>query len=395
MSSYAEVHLEPGEILYHEGEPNDCAYIIESGEVVLFSQVDGKRIDCERRGENAIVGELSILTNRPRTVTVEALTQCRIFRVSADQILARFERLDPLLRACIKTSLNFNTRMAEQISSQYVPFAPSTLSNARDIVEQFKFENDILEGLDNREFSLVYQPIVRLSNNTMIGVEALMRWQHPELGNIPPFKFIEVAEAMGSIAKITNFALSEACAALRRIRQAKPESADFYASINVSGKDIVRVGFVDLVAHVLDINELDPSTLKVEVTETSLINNPEFAAKQLAQLRALGCGISIDDFGTGYSNLAYLKELPLTALKIDRTFAGDAFANATSRSIVKMLLGLGKEMKVDIIAEGLETQDDVDTLRTLGCHYAQGYHYSKPVPEAEIIQTIMAKRNAA
>lgn len=390
MPSVTEILLSPGDILYRAGDPNDCGYIIESGEVVLYSNHIGERIDCERRGAGSIVGELSILTGRPRTVTVEAVTDCRIFKISAEQILNRFDKLDPVLRACIETSISFSARFSSYSSkgSTDVPFAQSTLRNADVLIKQFKFENDLLKGLDKGEFSLVYQPIVRLSDNGMAGFESLMRWRHPTRGQVAPDRFIEVAETMGSIGRITEFALTESCAALRRIRASHPSQSDLYASVNISGQDIDRPGFLDFLAHVLDLNDLDPCHLKLEVTETSLVPDSASTDANLKRLRAMGCGISIDDFGTGYSNLAYLKTLPLTALKIDRAFAGDAHANSVSRGIVRMLVALGKELGVDIIAEGLETPEDVKTLRGLGCRFAQGYHFLKPAPEAELVELI-------
>lgn len=390
MASVTEILLSPGDILYHEGAPNDCGYIIESGEVILYSNLAGRRIDCERRGAGSIVGELSILTGQPRTVTVEAATACRIFKISSEQILNRFNKLDPVLRACIETSISFSARMGRHTweTSSNVPFAQSTLRNADVLINQFRFESDLLEGLDQREFSLVYQPIVRLSDRRVAGFEALMRWLHPTRGQVSPDRFIEIAEAMGSIDRITEFALTESCAALRRIRASYPSQADLYASVNISGQDIDRPGFVEFVSHILDLNKLAPGHLKLEVTETSLVPDSETTNANLKRLRAIGCGISIDDFGTGYSNLAYLKTLPLTALKIDRAFAGDAHNDAVSRGIVRMLVALGKELDVDIVAEGLETPEDVETLRGLGCRFAQGFHFFKPVPEAELAEVI-------
>lgn len=385
-----EVILNPGDILYREGDSNESAYIVESGEVVLYTTVLGRRVDCERRGAGAIVGELSVLTDQRRTVTVEAVTPCRLFQVSGDQILNRFGKLDPVLRACIHTSINFTATLTERMSetTDNAPFAPSTLQNAQDIIDQFKLEIDIVAGLERGEFSLVYQPIIRLSDSVTVGVEALMRWNHPVRGNIPPFRFIEIAETMGSIGMLTEFALSESCAALVRMRAQCPSQSDFYTSVNISGKDVEREGFVDFVAHVLERNAMEPAHLKLEVTETSLVSDPVTAAMRLGQLRELGCGISIDDFGTGYSNLAYLKTLPLTTLKIDRAFAGDAYENTVSRSIVSMLVGLGREIGVEIVAEGLETANDVATLLSLGCEHAQGYYFCKPIPEVELLDFI-------
>ena len=398
MSNGPEILLDPGDLLYREGDPPSCAFLLESGEITLFSERGGRRVDCEHRGAGSIVGELSILTGQPRAVSVEARTPCRLFRISAEQILTRFERLDPVLRACIETSISFTATFANRMSQQTgdAPLAPSTLRHAGKLIDQFKLESDIYRGLASDQFHMVYQPIVDLSDAKIVGVEALMRWDHPERGPVRPDLFIATAETMGSIRDLTKFALWEACGALARIRRAAPAPDGFYAAVNISGQDLAHGGFVDFVAHVLDRNELPAEAVKLEITESDLITDPAAAARNLERLRVQGCSISIDDFGTGYSNLAYLKTLPLSAIKIDRAFAADARSNSISRSIVRMLLGFGRELGVDIIAEGLECIEDVEMLRTLGCSYVQGYVFHKPMPELDIVRllAVQARREA-
>ncbi|WP_371224658.1 EAL domain-containing protein [Roseovarius sp. 2305UL8-3] len=390
MTSVVEIQLSPGDLLYREGDANDYAYVIECGEVILYSKLVGKRTDVERRGAGSIIGELSILTGQPRAVTVEALTPCTVYRISAEQILNRFEKLDPVLRACIETSIHFTTTFVKQTTgpSEQVPIAESTLRNSDQLIEQFRLETDIVKGVADGQFSLVYQPIVRLLDGGIVGFEALMRWTHPQFGDVPPDRFIDVAETTGSIKLITEFAVVEACATLQRLRALDGAPEQLFASVNVSGQDIGRHGFVEFLAFLLDANNIEPKHVKLEVTETALIPDFDIADKNFKQLRALGCGISIDDFGTGYSNLAYLKSLPITSLKIDRAFVADAHDNPVSRSIVKMLVTLGQDLGVDIIAEGLETDGDVETLRRLGCRFAQGYYFCKPVSEADLSSLI-------
>lgn len=382
--SVVEVNLKKGEILYRQGDPNDSAYVVESGEILLFDHVDGRRIDRERRKAGSILGETSILTGNPRAVTVEALVDTRLYRISAEDILQKYNELDPILRSCVETTIDFVSRINQPnaLDATKTPVAPSTLRDADELIEQFKFELDIGKGLKAGQFFMNYQPIVHLNDGTIGGFEALMRWQHPDHGLVPPDRFISVAESMGSIGKLTEFALWEAASALSELSELA--QMPLFASINVSGQDVDRSGFVDFLEHVLDINLLDPSQVKLEVTETALVPDSEQASRNLDHMRKLGCGISIDDFGTGYSNLGYLKALPLTALKIDRAFAGDAVGNAISRSIVRLLVGLGRELDVDVIAEGLETQEDVDLLRAIGCQYAQGFFFHKPMALEEL-----------
>lgn len=393
MQTSTEILLAPGDILYREGDPNECAYVIETGEIVLYSEATGRRVDCERRGAGSIVGELSILTGQPRAVTVEAVTPCRIFRIPADQILNRFERLDPVLRACIETSISFTGTFTRQLRGDgaEAPFAPSTLRNSDDLLDELRVEADILKGLEQGQFSMVYQPIVDMRDTSIVGAEALMRWEHPALGAVSPLRFIRVAEAMGSIGKLTEFALTEACTLLQQIERIPADTPGPYVSVNISGTEIAQGSLVDLVTMLVEVKGIRPGALRLEVTETALCHDRERAARNLARLRDLGCGLSIDDFGTGFSNLAYLKLLPLTALKIDRSFAADVADNLTSRSIVSMLLGLGRDLDVDIIAEGLETQRDVDAIRALDCVLAQGFFFHRPMPADRLLATLGAQ----
>lgn len=382
--SVVEINLKKGDILYRQGDANDSAYIVESGEILLFDEVDGHRVDRERRLAGSILGETSILTGNPRAVTVEAVVDTRLYRISAEDILQQYEELDPILRSCVETTIDFVSRINTPIpeKSEVVPVAPSTLRNAGDLIDQFKFELDIGKGLESGQFFMNYQPIVYLKDGKIGGFEALMRWDHPVHGLVSPERFIAVAESMGSVGKLTEFALWEAAGALSELSDLA--ETPLFASVNVSGQDVDRAGFADFLEHVLDINLLDPRQIKLEVTETALVPDSKQAVRNLEHMRRLGCGVSIDDFGTGYSNLGYLKALPLTALKIDRAFAGDAVENPVSRSIVRLLVGLGRELGVDVIAEGLETQADVDLLRSIGCQFAQGFFFHRPLSLDEL-----------
>ncbi len=389
-ASNSEINLKRGDILYREGDANDAAYIIDEGKVILHRLDADQRVDLEMRGHGAVIGEFSILTDQPRTVTAQAHTDCRIMRLPADKIFERFEHLDPVLKACVETSISFTAKLNAHMAGlrhpcELVRHAPPVPA---ELIERLRLGNNIAPGLLQDEFSMVYQPIVQLADESIVGFEALMRWTHPTLGNVAPDRFIQVAEDLETIAPLTEFALTEACATLARMHRIAPDLADLYMSINVSGADIGRVGFPDFVAHVLDLNGLDPRHIRLEVTETSLVPSSDAAEMNLDCLQSRGIGISVDDFGTGYSNLGYLKNLPLTALKIDRAFAGDAHSNAVSQSIVRMLVTLGRELGVDIIAEGLETVESANLLRDLGCRLAQGYQFFKPLPVADAFKLL-------
>lgn len=391
--------LSVGETLYREGDACDTAYIIAEGEIILYREIDGHRTNLEIRPAGSVVGELSILTCEPRSVSAEAQTPCRVFEIPAELIMSRFEGLDPVLRACVETSINFSATLNQNMNpgDKTAQHAPTPLRDADKLIQLLKLESDISKGLANDEFAMMYQPIVRMTDERIMGFEALMRWYHPEHGFVPPDKFIRAAEEMKSITQLTHFALAEACTALKRFQSAAQGHQDLYVSVNISGFDVGRDDFLDFLEHVLDKNGLERHHLRLELTETALVPSSETAEANLRTLQQNGFNISVDDFGTGYSNLGYLKTLPLTALKIDRAFAGDADTNDVSKSIVRMLVTLGRDLGVDIVAEGLETQKCVDTLRDLGCPMAQGFHFYKPMtPDdaANLLARTQSKQSA-
>lgn len=393
MKNVKAITLEAGEILYHQGDSTRCAYIVASGKMVLFHTEDGVREDCEYRGRGAVLGGLSVLTQKPRYASAQALQKTEVLRISADYILADFDRASPLLRACFETSILFSARVKDRADRPIgqIPTTQTAVRGADAIIERYRLEIDILSGIENGEFSMVYQPIVTMDTGTIVGFEALMRWLHPERGQVPPDQFIPVAEDIGVIGKLTGVALTHSCQTLATLQDALLIDYPLFASVNISGHDIARPGFAETMAIILDTNDITPEQIKLEVTETAVIPNNSAVIDNLNAIKLLGCGLSIDDFGTGYSNLAHLKSLPLSTLKIDRCFAGDAYCNTVSGSIVSMLVGLGAALDVDIIAEGVETADDVKALSDLGCHLAQGYYYHRPAPKAELISILASQ----
>lgn len=390
MQPVGLVALRAGDVLYEQGDSNADAYVIASGEVVMYRTEDGQRFNCETRGRGAVLGGLSVLTNCPRYVGAQALTDIVVFRVSSDHILTDFDNVSPLLRACVETSIAFNARLASVTNDNTpsLPVAKAKVQNADDLIERYKFEIDLLRSIAKSELTMVYQPIVTLQTGDIVGFEALMRWTHPDRGFVSPDRFITVAEDLGVIGSLTEFALNETCKTLNKIDTAQQRRVPCFASINISGHDVARPGFAAQLADILSRHNIPPELIKLEVTETAFVPDNEDVLDNLHGIQSLGCGLSIDDFGTGYSNLAHLKTMPLSALKIDRAFAGDAHCNRVSGSIVSMLVGLGSALNVDIVAEGVETDVDVQTLSDLGCSLAQGYYFHRPTERKDLLSLL-------
>jgi diguanylate cyclase (GGDEF)-like protein len=237
-----------------------------------------------------------------------------------------------------------------------------------------RIENELRRALERGELRVHYQPIVDLGTGRALGVEALVRWEHRERGLVPPSEFIPLAEETGLVVPLGRWVLDEACRAL----SALPERLNL--SVNLSGRQLLQPEFCSELKEMLARCRIEPSRLRLELTESMLIGNGAAALAALTQLRGAGVRLCIDDFGTGYSSLSYLHELPIDALKIDRSFVGAMGEDERKIKIVQSILLLGKGLGIDVVAEGVETAQQADLLRRLGCERAQGYFFARPAP---------------
>lgn len=377
--------LNPGDILYQQGDRNDCAFLVAEGEVGLYRTDTGTTKLIDRRGAGSLVGESSIILGKERAVTAKAETACTLFRIPADRILRQFDSLDPVLSACINTTISFVEALYNSESHLAVQQGENH-SEIHKVIQRLQTEHDLTVGLERGEFHVVYQPIVEVSSGQIAGFEALMRWTHPENGPMRPDHFIAIAEDISAIWNITVIAIVEACRTLRLSRDTL--GRDLFASINISARDLARHDFVDFLANVLDQYDLAPDCIKLELTESALVSKNAMTETNLERLRQLGLGISVDDFGTGYSNLGHLQLLPIKTLKIDKSFADGVHASNTAKGIVRMLVALGNELNVDIVAEGIESAIDVSVLEALGCRYVQGFFFFKPMAQDDLLKAL-------
>jgi diguanylate cyclase (GGDEF)-like protein len=237
------------------------------------------------------------------------------------------------------------------------------------------------EALDQHQFELMYQPQVSSATNAVAGVEALIRWRHPQKGMIPPDMFIPLAEESGQIQEIGSWVLDEAC---RQMASWQQNGLGYLqVAVNVCAMQFMRPDFIDQVERICKHYELDPSSLELEITESVLVTDVQQVIDTCHRLRALGIRIAIDDFGTGYSSLSYLQDLPVDTLKIDRAFVSGV-NNATSKSVAKTIVTLARACGLETVAEGVETNEQLGIINELGCDYIQGYFYSKPVTPEEL-----------
>jgi len=260
--------------------------------------------------------------------------------------------------------------------ASYEVFDRSMHSHAVDLL---RMETELRRAMERNEFQVHYQPVVTLSEGLITGFEALIRWNHPERGLVPPMEFIRMAEETGMIIEIDRYVLREACRQLKDWRTRLPGREDLSISVNLSVKQFGRLDLADHVRNAIKQAGLEPGALRLEITETVLLDSSPSAIDQLELLHKEGFRIYLDDFGTGYSSLSYLHRFPVDTLKIDRSFVSGMRPDGGGREIIRTIVALAQNLDLHVIAEGVETAMQRDALQELRCEYAQGYMFSRPV----------------
>ncbi|HEY3375481.1 MAG TPA: diguanylate cyclase [Candidatus Aquicultor sp.] len=275
-------------------------------------------------------------------------------------------------------------RAKEQGKNNYHFYASSMNESA---CKQFMIENSLRKALENQEFILYYQPQVNIMSGKMFGMEALLRWHHPELGLVPPMDFIPAAEETGLIVPIGEWVLREACGQLKQWQD--KGHADIKVSVNLSVKQFELKDLVETVEQVLADTGLDPRYLELEITESIVMRDADRAIAILKCFDQMGIHVSIDDFGTGYSSLSYLKQFPVRKLKIDRSFIRTLETSDNDAAIVTAIVAMARSLNLGAVAEGVETHEQLEFLRSLHCHEMQGFLFSKPVPASQIERILL------
>jgi diguanylate cyclase (GGDEF)-like protein len=266
-------------------------------------------------------------------------------------------------------------RAKKQSDQNYQFYAPEMNAHA---LKHLSLETSLRRAVENQEFTNYYQPVVNLAAGAIVGAEALVRWNHPELGIVPPARFVSLAEDTGLIVDIGDFVMRTACTQARAWQD--QGLGRLSVAVNVSASRFQQADFLDQLVQTLSDTRLDPVCLELELTETSIVKKGEAAASLLKKIRELGVKVSIDDFGTGYSSLSYLKRLPIDTVKLDRSFVNDATRDPDDAALVMAIITLAHNLKLKVIAEGVETDEQVNFLRLLRCDEGQGYLFGKPLP---------------
>lgn len=385
-----------GDILLREGEKGTCAYILENGNVEILVKRKGQMVQIGTRGPGSLIGEMAMIDDKPRTATIRALEDCEVMEISRDDFTRRVDQADPVIRMVMRVIM---TRYRDMLSRSHFinRIAPTAASNAEVsehddeisniAINTIKVHNELKTAIEKQQLVLFYQPIIDVQNMKIAGFEALMRWNHPEKGMISPGIFIPVAEESGLILEMSRWALEEACGAAQRLQNnAKADicgSSPLFVGVNFSVKDFSNGDFFEQIEQTLSQQETAPQQIHLEITESLLMEEPDEAKTALEKCREKGLGVSIDDFGSGYSSLSYLHYFPINTLKIDQSFIRAMCSHESSMVLVKSIIGLAKNLNMEVIAEGIETEEEARIIRDLGCEMCQGYWFARPMPESE------------
>ena len=369
--------------LFKEGSPGEEAYLIDKGRVAVSVLRDGKTIRLATLGAGEVVGEMALLDEGLRTATATAVTDTEVTVLTKPLVEKLLAESDPALRLLLQMILE-RFRHAQGKATENAAAPNARLQSAREqALGELALVRELSEAIDQNEFNLVYQPIFRLEDGTAAGFETLIRWNHPTDGVVSPLRFIAAAEHTGLIVPIGSWILRHAFESHRKFQEVGRanggEDKPLFISINLSTRQLEDKNLVNAIAELVEATGVDPTSIKLEITESFLMADPDSARSILHELKGLGFSIAIDDFGTGYSSLSSLHSFPIHTLKIDQSFVATMNDNPLVKKIVTAIVWLARELEMDIVAEGIEEQRDVAALLELGCNYGQGFLVSKPL----------------
>ncbi len=371
-----------GDIIFKEGDEGDGAYLIEEGMIEISVMNNGQALQVNKIGKGELFGEVALIDHQPRTATAKAIENTVLIAIQRSLVNELLEKTDPIVRHLLLVILDRyrNKRGNAQYSS--ISHQSSDIANKRNSIRgeatyKLTMVNDISRALNNDEFELHYQPICALTSNNVAGYEALIRWRHPTQGLVSPLDFLWVAEQTGQIREVGLWTLERACRDWPILRKTTNFDLPF-VSVNMSPSQLTGESFVEEVKSIISRNGMPPTELKLELTENVIINNPEVALQLLMQLTELGSTLAIDDFGTGHSSLETLDRYPIGTLKIDRYFTSSMLASAQSGEIVNSSIQLAHSLGMDVVAEGIETEEVRRKLLELGCNFGQGWLFGRP-----------------
>jgi len=389
MDDGLQRRFQAGELIFAEGDLGDCAYLIEVGRVLIFLAQENQEVSLRVLGEGEVLGEMSLIDSSPRSASCRALSDCKLILVTKEQLVDRVQEADPIIRLLMQVLLerlrSQNDLLRGKVSAplQLVGLDPFAV-HKKEALLRIGLEHRISEALIADEFLPYYQPIYDLTTGLIVGCEALMRWISKDNGLVSPAVFMDVMEDSSLILIAGKMMIEKSLNDLIQISAAFPDVPDFFVSINVSGRQFTHIHFIEELEAIRKSVNLPAARIKLELTERIMTEGTK-ALNTLKECRNLGYQLAIDDFGTGFSSLQYLAQMPLTDLKIDRSFVSKMLSDSKAMSIIQSLIFLAYRLGLHLIAEGVETAEELACLKSLNIDMAQGFLLSRPVPLAALL----------
>jgi EAL domain-containing protein (putative c-di-GMP-specific phosphodiesterase class I) len=390
----ARVEFGRGTVIFEEGDAPTTAFLIESGVIEILTSSTGEPVALAQLGPGDLLGEMAVIDASPRTATARALSDCVLVAIDQASIQERLDAADPVVRALIRGQLQrYRTALARLRGDEAGAIAADEALDAADAtlaatgISKIRLETQLKQALADGQLEVRYQPILDIARGTIAGYEALTRWDHPERGAISPAEFIALAEETSLILPVGRYVFEGVCSVLAAMAR-EPHELPFIA-VNVSGRQTLDEGLLEELARVAAEAKVPLGCIKIEITESLAL---DFArvARLIERCHALGMQVALDDFGTGYSNLGHLHKLRFDTVKLDQGFIRQMLGDERSFAIVRAIVGMVHAIGADLVAEGVETAEQLASLQTLGVKYAQGYLIGRPATR----ETLLAERLA-
>ncbi len=367
-----------GQAIFNTGDVGDCAYMIESGRVEIVILDHGKERRISTMGQGEMFGEIALIDQKPRTATVRAMERTVLVPIQRKLVDDLLAKSDPILRHLLLVILErFRGQVNKTSTASFSAEQVSERAALRgEATQKLSLAHGLTRALSREEFHLYYQPICDLSDGQVAGFEALIRWQHPINGLIQPMEFLALAEQTSLIRDIGLWTLERACRDWGMLRTFT-KTAHPFVSVNLSACQLTSTSLVEDVKAIIEQYTMPPHELKLELTETVMVEFPEQALKILNQLIDLGSSLALDDYGTGHSGLDYLQRYPIGTMKVDRSFAAYVVKSPQSMEIVRSSISLAHSLGMNVVAEGIETEDVRAKLLELKCDFGQGWLFGK------------------
>ena len=384
--------FEAGEDIIRIGDAGRNAYFIENGSVeVTLPGKDGIEV-LAKMGKGEIFGEMSIIDDAPRSATVTAKENTEVIVIELSRYMQSLESSNPMMHLILRLVLSRFRQTSPQTKDGITTSVTenNSMNEIRSLaLEKIRFEREMRDGLKANEFEIHYQPIIGLKDGKIAGFEALMRW-HKGNEFISPGHFIPLAEETGLIVELGRVALTTGLQDHILFTNILKENSVFM-SINLSGLQISDLQEIERLSAIIKESDLIPAQIKLEVTETLMLEDFLHAKETLQKFKNLGVSIALDDFGTGFSSLSYLHQLPLDTLKIDRAFVNDMNKTKKSMRVVESIASLALSLNMNIVAEGIENKEQYSIIKDLGCQFGQGFYMSRPLPKEEIQKLLLTR----